>query len=66
MKRLLNSSQGARKGSFDTDAFSVLLRMKFFVFQIVKLNFMLSSQPQAGVSKHATRLFMPAFKSLSQ
>jgi hypothetical protein len=43
----------------DTDAFGVLLRMKPSVFQALKESFMLSSQPQAGVSKHPTRLFVP-------
>ena len=51
-------------GSFDTDAFGVLLRMKSEVCQKVTVTFMLSSQPQAGVSKHATRLLVPACKSL--
>jgi hypothetical protein len=53
-------------GSFDTDAFGVLLRMKSEACQIVSQLFMLSSQPQAGVSKHPTRLLMPACKSLFQ
>jgi hypothetical protein len=47
-------------GSFDTDAYGVLLRMKLLVCQAVTDLFMLSSQPQAGVSKHATRLLVPA------
>ena len=45
-------------GSFDTDAFGVLLRMKISLYQIFTPNFMLSSQPEAGVSKHSTRLLM--------
>ena len=65
MERLLHASRSARVGSFDTDAFGVLLRMKCWVCQELKYRFMLSSQPQAGVSKHATRLLMPVFKSLS-
>ena len=51
-------------GSFDTDAFGVLLRMKSKFYQVLNNSFMLSSQPQAGVSKHPTRMFMPACKSL--
>ena len=50
--------------SFDTDAFGVLLRMKGVVFQELNDSFMLSSQPQAGVSKPPTRMLMPACKSL--
>jgi hypothetical protein len=46
-------------GSIDTDACGVLLRMKLSVFQKLKPSFLLSSQPQAGVSKHATRVFCP-------
>ena len=65
MERLLHASRNARVGSFDTDAFGVLLRMKCWVCQELKYRFMLSSQPQAGVSKHATRLIMPVCKSLS-
>jgi len=49
-------------GSFDTDAFGVLLRMKRKVCQTLNYNFLLSSQPRAGVSKHATRLLLPACK----
>jgi hypothetical protein len=51
-------------GSFDTDAFGVLLRMKSAVCQRLNNSFMLSSQPQAGVSKHPKRMLMPACKSL--
>ena len=51
-------------GSFDTDAFGVLLRMKSEVCQTLNNRFMLSSQPQAGVSKHPTRMLLPACKSL--
>ena len=46
-------------GSFDTDAFGVLLRMKSSICQALNDTFMLSSQPQAGVSKHPTRMLMP-------
>jgi hypothetical protein len=53
-------------GSFDTDAFGVLLRMKSVVCQILNNSFMLSSQPQAGVSKHPKRMLMPACKSLPE
>jgi hypothetical protein len=53
-------------GSFDTDAFGVLLRMKSKVCQTVNNSFKLSSQPQAGVSKHATWMHMPACKGLSK
>ena len=60
------SSAGARVGSFDTDAFGVLLRMKNKVCQTLNNSFMLSSQPQAGVSKHPTRMLMPVCKSLPQ
>jgi hypothetical protein len=63
-ERFLHGSLGARVGSFDTDAFGVLLRMKNKVCQTFNNIFMLSSQPQAGVSKHPTRLLMPACKSL--
>jgi hypothetical protein len=48
----------ARMGSFDTDAFGVLLRIKMLVYQIFTPTFMLSSQPEADVSKHSTRLLM--------
>jgi hypothetical protein len=65
-ERLSRTALGARVGSFDTDAFGVLLRMKIWVCQEVNDGFMLSSQPQAGVSKHPTRLLMPACKNLSQ
>jgi len=51
-------------GSFDTDAVGVLLRMKSEVCQTLNNSFMLSSQPQAGVSKHPIRMLMPACKSL--
>ena len=61
----MNTSLGARVGSFDTDAFGVLLRMKSLVCQMLNNSFMLSSQPQAGVSKHPTRLLMPGCRSLS-
>jgi hypothetical protein len=64
-ERFLHGSLGARVGSFDTDAFGVLLRMKNKVCQILNNSFMLSSQPQAGVSKHPTRLLMPACEGLS-
>jgi hypothetical protein len=53
-------------GSFDTNAFGVLLGMKVRFLRDFQLSFMLSSQPQAGVSKHATRPFLPAHKGLSQ
>ena len=46
-------------GSFDTDAFGILLRMKNKICQAFNDTFMLSSQPQAGVSKHPTRMLMP-------
>ena len=51
-------------GSFDTDAFGVLLRMKSKVGQTLNNSFLLSSQPQAGVSKHPKQLLMPLFNSL--
>jgi hypothetical protein len=66
VERFLHGSLGARVGSFDTDAFGVLLRMKSAVFQILNNSFLLSSQPQAGVSKHPARLLMPACKGLSK
>ena len=37
-------SPGSRVGSFDTDAFGVLLRMKVEVYQTFTPSFMLSSQ----------------------
>ena len=56
---MVHAWQGARVGSFDTDACGVLLRMKLLIFQVDKNSFMLSSQPQAGVSKHPARLRVP-------
>jgi hypothetical protein len=50
---------GSRKGSFDTAAFGALLRMKIRVFHARKPLFMLSSWPQASVSKRATRARLP-------
>jgi hypothetical protein len=44
VERLLHSSLGARLGSFDTDAFGILLRMKSKVCQTLTNSFMLSSQ----------------------
>ena len=60
------TAPGARVGSFDTDAFGVLLRMKLSVCQYLTNSFMLSSQPQAGVSKHPTRLLLPGCRRLAQ
>jgi hypothetical protein len=39
--------------------------MKSLFCQRLTLTFMLSSQPQAGVSKHATRPFLPVWQRLA-
>jgi len=43
-KKALHSSPSIRTGSFDTDAFGVLLRMTIVVYQELRSRFMLSSQ----------------------
>ncbi|MBK1668918.1 hypothetical protein CKO28_12840 [Rhodovibrio sodomensis] len=50
-------------GSVDTDACSVLLRMKSKVCQELNDSFMPRCQPQAGVSKHPIRVLVPASKN---